>query len=110
MRGVRPTVPAVTPGMSRRVRSWENEPTVTATPTMIWLTITALAEALPVDSIGTAGGEVAGCAVMPARYCWSGVASGTWIVNRRVSLAPGLRVTVDGRPVTQQPSRPHFWK
>src|SRR6266496_246882 len=110
MRGVRPAVPAVTLGMSRRVRSWENEPTVMATPTVIWLTTTALAEAWPFDPTGTAGGGVAGCAVMPARYCWSGVASGTWTVNRSVSLARGLRVTVDGRPVTQQPSRPHFWK
>src|SRR5260370_34096565 len=103
-RGVGPTDPPVAAEMTSVVRSRDRAPTVTAMPTLTWSMMTTLADARLVAPILIVRGREAGSAVMPARYCAGGVPAGTATWKPRALLAPGPRVTVAGRPVTQHPA------
>src|ERR1700728_3139438 len=59
--------------------------------------------AFPLEPSLTGFGFAAASAVRPARYWPGAVPAGTLTVNSSLSPVPGLRVTVAGRPVTQQP-------
>src|SRR6202035_6195035 len=92
-----------TAGMRSRVVIWDSVPTVTATPTVTRLMMTARAVALPFEPTCTGGGLTAGSAVRPARYWPGGVPAGTCRVNCSLAPVPAGSATRAGRPVTQQP-------
>src|SRR5580704_15345863 len=95
--------PAVTPGTCIRVVSWDSDPTVIATPTVIWSMMIAFAEALPFEPTFTGRGRAASSAVMPARYWPWAVPLGTCTVKLSNLSEPADSVTAFGRPVTQHP-------